>query len=301
MNKNIDVYFYGMTLLSAIHRLEGPYPAADGYQEIGVSHELPAGETGNGAILLSKLGLKVKADGTFLGVKTRGPILRFNREFAVDCSGMRTDKTFEGWRDLVLVDGRHRTVFGNFSRLLGPLGGKKWTRPDEDAIKASRMAAIDPFFGADSERAARLCRKAGTPFVTLDCAPDSALHRFSVANVVSNGYLKGKYKTPDLRRIMEKYTRHSEGMTVFTFGRRLVWYARRGWPIRRFAPFSVKVSGTVGAGDAFRAGLVYGLLRQWDDLKCIRFAAALAACVCRDFPAALHPPSLKSVLEMMKR
>jgi len=32
--ESIDVYLYGMTLLSHIHLLKGPYPEADTYQEI---------------------------------------------------------------------------------------------------------------------------------------------------------------------------------------------------------------------------------------------------------------------------
>lgn len=32
--KNLDVYLYGMTVLSTIHLMAGPYPKADSYQEI---------------------------------------------------------------------------------------------------------------------------------------------------------------------------------------------------------------------------------------------------------------------------
>jgi sugar/nucleoside kinase (ribokinase family) len=300
MKKTIDVYLYGMTVLSTIHKLEGPYPAADTYREISRSYELPGGETGNAAILLSQLGLKVKSDGSDLGAETRLPLLGFHRKYGIDCSGMRCDKTFEGWRDLVLVDSRHRTVFGKFASLLFH-SRRKWNRPDETAIQKARMASIDPFFRADSERAARLCRKAGTPFVTIDCPPQSDCHRYSAANVVSREYLNREFRGRDWRKLLGLYKNNSSGLTVFTFGARDIWYARRDGPVRRMKPFRVKTSGTLGAGDAFRAGLVYGLFREWDDSKSIRFAAALAACVCRNFPVALHPPTLPVVHKMMRK
>ena len=38
-----DVYIYGMTLLSTIHRLKGRFPPADGYQEILETHVMNGG------------------------------------------------------------------------------------------------------------------------------------------------------------------------------------------------------------------------------------------------------------------
>ena len=49
----IDVYIYGMTVLSTIHLLKGPYPAADTYQEIEKTYVMPGGEGANAAVVLS--------------------------------------------------------------------------------------------------------------------------------------------------------------------------------------------------------------------------------------------------------
>ena len=296
--KNLDVYLYGMTVLSTIHRLKGPYPPPDSYQEIGKSLVVPGGETGNAAILLARLGLTVRPEGVLLGTETRAALLRHNHEWGVDYSGMKYDPSFEGWKDVILADDRHRTVFGQFAFRYSKKGGRKWSNPNPSSIRRARVAAIDSYFRAQSHEAAHLCHEAGVPYVTQDCPFDSVCHRLSSVNILSQFFLKGHYPKRAPKALMARYISHSDGLTVFTFGADPLWYGRRGAPLRRFNPYRVKVSGTLGAGDSFRAGMVYGLWRNWSDEECIRFAAGLAACVCRKFPAALYPPGLQEVFQL---
>jgi sugar/nucleoside kinase (ribokinase family) len=57
----------------------------------------------------------------------------------------------------------------------------------------------------------------------------------------------------------------------------------------------VSVKSTLGAGDAFRAGVVFALLRGLDDDRVVRFAAGLAALVCTRLPIADNLPTLAEV------
>jgi sugar/nucleoside kinase (ribokinase family) len=61
------------------------------------------------------------------------------------------------------------------------------------------------------------------------------------------------------------------------------------------------VKSTLGAGDTFRAGIVFGLLNRYDDGKCIEFAAALAALMCTRLPIADNLASLDEVQEFAQR
>ena len=298
MAKGLNVYLYGLTVLSTIHRLKGPYPETDGYQEIDHSYLVLGGETGNAAILLARLGLRVRPEGCWLGTETRETLIRFNRKWGVDVAGLKYDSSFKGWKDVVLVDNHHRTVFGWFGRLFSKKGGRKWSKPNEAVIRKSNVVSIDPFFGEDAEKAARLCHQNKKPFVTMDCPPESDCHRYSAVNVLSQSYLKGLAPKGSFANLMKRYRVKSRGLTVFTFGVKPIWYARPEGAIRWFTPFRVKVSGTLGAGDSFRAGMVYGLCRGWNDESSIRFASGLAACVCRKFPAALYPPTLQEVFRL---
>lgn len=55
------------------------------------------------------------------------------------------------------------------------------------------------------------------------------------------------------------------------------WFASRSVGLVSQEAFRVEVFDTTGAGDAFNAGVVYGLLNQWDPRRLLRFANAVAA------------------------
>jgi hypothetical protein len=59
----VDVYLYGMTLLSSSYVLAGDFPELDTYGEIRENYTLPGGETGTCAVVLKSLGCSVMIDG----------------------------------------------------------------------------------------------------------------------------------------------------------------------------------------------------------------------------------------------
>ena len=296
MISTLDVYLYGMTVLSTIHRLERDYPDSDSYGEIKETYVVPGGETGNSAIVLSKMGLNTKIDGPFLGMKTKDAISDFCRANSIDCSGLNYDPDFEGVQDLVIVDSCTRTVFGRFGHFFS--GDKKWSQPDEKAIKNARIISIDPFFGEESEKVAQLSIAAGRRYITIDCSPDSFLHRHAAATVVSNEFIRNNYPDINQEELMMRYINNTKGLVVFTFGAREILFARQHDFIKTITPYKVNVKSTLGAGDTFRAGILFGILNQWEDEKIVRFAAATAASVCKLFPMALDPPCLEEILSL---
>jgi sugar/nucleoside kinase (ribokinase family) len=57
----------------------------------------------------------------------------------------------------------------------------------------------------------------------------------------------------------------------------------------------VEAKSTLGAGDTFRAGIVYGILRELSDGDCVRFASGLATLLCTRLPIADNVPALSEV------
>jgi sugar/nucleoside kinase (ribokinase family) len=289
-----------MTLLSHIHLLKGPYPEADTYQEIRESYNIPGGETANAAILLSHFGLKVRVDGPFLGAQTREGILDSFRNHGVDSSLLKMDENFGGVEDFVLVGGKTRTVFGRFqSYFSDPI--QRWSTPDLDSIRSARVVSLDPYFREASLQTARWCVEEGKPAVVIDCPPDGYLHQHAAYSVISNEYLNQTFPGEDRLETLKKYVQSGEGWVVLTAGSKDVLYSRRGVEHRVCRPYPVEVKGTLGAGDSFRAGIVYGLYQGWDADKTVRFAAATAARVCTKFPVAANPPSLDEVMGLMEK
>jgi len=297
MLKELDVYLYGLTVLSTIHLLNGKYPEADSYAEIKESYNIPGGEAGNSAVILANLGCRVKLDGPFLGFETRDKILDFYQKYHIDCSNLHYDSGFEGIQDLVLVADQTRTVFGKFVKLFS--GEKKWTVPDKEAITQARIVALDPFFGEESEMVAVYCKEADKRYVTIDCGYDSLLNQYAAATVISNEFIQNNYPDEVIQNLHRKYTEATAGLVIFTFGGREIIYGRRGEEVRSLIPYRVKVKSTLGAGDTFRAGVVYGLLNEFDNEKTVKFAAATAARVCSRFPMALNPPKLEEIMKLV--
>jgi sugar/nucleoside kinase (ribokinase family) len=60
-------------------------------------------------------------------------------------------------------------------------------------------------------------------------------------------------------------------------------------------PFRVDAKSTLGAGDVFRAGVVFGLQRGLGAGGCVRYAAALSALMCTRFPIADELPTRDDV------
>jgi sugar/nucleoside kinase (ribokinase family) len=293
-----SVYLYGMTLLSTIHQLKAKFPSADGYQEITRTFVIPGGEAANGAIVLSNLGVPVTLDGPFLGDLTAEPLREYLKKRSVDCSLLHHQPGFPGWRDIVFCDGDTRTVFGWFVEYL--FGGHKfWNKPSEQAIKSAKCVALDPFFGDESEEVARLCQKHHTDYVTIDSRFDTIITKGARAIVCSREFLDREYPGIEPQELLKQYQSNCSGLIIFTFGSSSVLFASAKTPVQSFKPYKIKVVDTLAAGDTFRAGVVYGILKGWSDLEVVRFASATAAVSCLRFPSVYEPPTLAEITALI--
>jgi sugar/nucleoside kinase (ribokinase family) len=289
-----DIYLYGMTLLTSSHLLAGDFPPLDTYAEIKESYQLPGGETGTCAVVLASLGCSVKIDGNWQGTSTYDKLMGYMRRFGVDASRLKLDEGFEGLQDLVIIDRHSRTVFGKFQAYYNnPL--KRWSAPAKEDIENAAAVGLDPYFGEQALEAARVCRELGKKYVTIDCRHDSQMHRYSAVNAVSHEYLDDNYPGEDMADVFRKYADATDGLVIFTYGVKNLLYGRRGQPPQSFAPYKVDAVSTLGAGDTFKAGAVYGLFKGFEDREIVRFASAAAAVACSSFPIALNPPTLEKI------
>ncbi len=83
----------------------------------------------------------------------------------------------------------------------------------------------------------------------------------------------------DPRRMAERLLELGAGTVVVTMGERGLVAANRDETIELPAP-TIEVVEPSGAGDAFAAGLVVGLLHDWDLRRCVEFASVIGASAC---------------------
>ena len=296
---NPEVYLFGQVLGTRSFLLKDGFLKADEYSEILESYFLPGGETGTAATVLSSLGVSVRMDGTWIGTEVAPMLKAFYADKAVDLSPLHYTEDDPGVMDYVVIAGLARSPMGRFQALFSS-GKRWWSIPRESDIAGCRAAAVDPFFRDESVRAAEICCRLGIPYVTIDCRHDSFLHRNAAVNVISHECTDSHY--PDLPpvKVMELMQEEAKGLTILTRGGGDMLYGRAGEPIRRMKPFPVKVRSTLGAGDTFKAGCVYGLLHGMSDDQLVRFASACSAIAISRFPLPLHPPKLAEAEDLIK-
>ena len=298
MEQNHEVYLFGQILGTHSFLLRDGFLQPDEYAEIKDQYFLPGGETGTAATVLDSLGVSVKMDGTWIGTEVAPMLKAFYANKQVNLSSM-TFTEDSGVMDYVVIAGLVRSPMGRFQTLF-ETGKRWWSIPKEEDIAGCKAAAIDPFFREESLLAAEYCRKNGVPFVTIDSPHNSVLHKLAAVNVVSKECVAEHYAGMAPEAIMEKMQQETDGLTIITQGGGEMLYARKGETIHRMKPFNVTVRSTLGAGDTFKAGCVYGLFHGMGDAELVRFASACSAIAISRFPLPLYPPRLEEVQKLLE-
>ena len=298
MDRQPEAYLFGQVLGTHSFLLRDGFLKPDEYSEIAAQYFLPGGETGTAATVLDALGVSVRVDGTWIGTEVAPMLRAFYADKRVDLSPLNFTWDDPGVMDYVVIAGLARSPMGRF-RALFASGKRWWSVPGEADIAGCRAAAIDPYFGEESQLAAEICGRHGIPFVTIDSPHTSPLHRRAAVNVVSKECTGEHYVGMPAEAVMALMQRETDGLTIITRGSGEMLYARRGEAVRRMKSFPVAVRSTLGAGDTFKAGCVYGLLRGMGDDDLVRFASACAAVAISRFPLPLNPPRLEEVRKLM--
>lgn len=297
--KDYDVYAYGVIASSELHLLSMPFPPPDGYAEITQTHFMTGGEALNSAIVLSRLGLSVQLDGNWIGDTPAGAwLLTTIRGYGIDTQRLRVEKGFDGVREIVFSDEHSRTIFGNYVDLLSTV--RKWNIPQKADLARAQIVCVDPPFQAESALVGAYALELGVPFVSIDCPYDQELSSAAAAVIISGEFRNRQYPQADLFELLVEYQQRASGLVVFTVGAEAILYGRRGTPSKRFKPFPVEVKDSAGAGDSFRAGIIFGMLKKWSDDQTIQYAAAVAGLVCASFPGVLNSPTHAEVIQFIQ-
>ena len=299
---NHEVYLHGQVLGTHSFLLRDGFLEPDEYSEIKAKYFLPGGETGTAATVLASLGVNVKIDGTHIGTEVAPLLKKFYKDKSVDLSSLFFDPDYKGLMDYVVIAGLVRSPMGVFQALYETGAVKRWNAPKEKDIAECKVAAIDPYFMEETQAVVELCKKYNKPYVTIDCKHDTDLHKYCAVNVVSKectcDYYEQGMTTEEIYQLLSDNT---NGLVIITSGEKDMIYGRKGQPMKRMKPFEVEARSTLGAGDTFKAGCVYGLLKGMSDEELVRFASACSAIAISRFPLPLNPPTLAEVNKILER
>jgi sugar/nucleoside kinase (ribokinase family) len=292
-----DVYSYGVISASSLYLLKDKVPARTGYAEIAEKYRNIGGEAANTSIVLSRLGLTVKLDGNWINPDDDADFLQdvFSKN-NVDISRI-SFRRCQGPKEMLVVDSDSRTIFGTYAQLLEE---KSWNLPERIDVQNAKVICLDPFFGNASLQAANYAKGFSKPIITVDCKYDDPIFLASDIAIISEEYIGHTYPQHSISSVTHEYKASSSGTVIFTFGHKEIIFGSRDEGFKRFTPYDINPVDTAGAGDSFRAGIIFGLLRKWPTGKTIEFASALAAIVCQSFPGVLNSPSYDEVVSFLK-
>ena len=296
---NQKIYLYGMILASSSFLLKSGFLKPDAYSEIETKYRLPGGETGTCATVLASLGANVTIDGNHIGANVAPLIKEFYKDKPVNLDSLYFDESYDGLEDYIVIADDIRSPMGTFDHFFSN-GEKRWNEQKEDDIINCDVAAIDPFFQEQSQRAAELCVKYKKPYVAIDCRYESFIHQNAAVSIISGEGIHNNYPGKTREELFPLFKESSDGLTIITNGGKDLMYGRKGSELKVFKPYKVNVVSTLGAGDSFKAGCVYAFSMDMSDDEIIQFASACSAVAISRFPLPLNPPTLAEIKKIMK-
>jgi sugar/nucleoside kinase (ribokinase family) len=177
-------------------------------------------------------------------------------------------------------------------------------RPREivrEAVVSARLVHVDDVDQPSAILAAAMGREAGIP-VTSDIDRITDLTNDLIAAVTipifAEHVLPGLTGLTDLEAALWRLRETHDGLLIVTRGAKGA-LALDGDRVVRSPGFAVSAVDTTGAGDVFRGGLIFGLLRGWSTDDALQFGNAAAAISCTRLGAMEGVPSLAEVEQLI--
>jgi sulfofructose kinase len=260
--------------VDALPRLGGKARALD-------AQHLPGGQIATAVLACARLGLRCAFAGGVGDDADAQRALAPLRAAGVDLAGVRAragaaTQTAQIWIERASGE---RTIVWHRDPALA-------LRPEElpvDAIRGARALHLDAGDLPAAIAAARSARAAGVPVVLdADAVVPGVAELLAAVDfpVVSRSFAETFSGTSKLREALERLLAAGARMAVITLGP-LGALAATGTRVIASPGYRIPVRDTTGAGDAFHAGFVWGLLEGLDAEGVLRAAHAAAALNCQ--------------------
>lgn len=271
--------------------------AAAGKARVAERHVLCGGQAATVTAACAALGLRSRYVGVF-GSDEHGTLIEKTLASAGVDVGSASRRDAPNRTALILVDPTgHRTVLWHRSEKLTILPVDLPPR-----VLEGRIVHVDDDDPELALHAAQTARAAGTP-VTSDLEHISGTVEQLCASVtypIFEQHLPARLTgETDPERALRKLRRLNAGVLCMTLGDRGA-VALAGDQFHVAPAFRVHAVDTTGAGDVFRAGFIYGLLRGRAVPDILRFASAAAAISCTRLGAIPSVPRLAEVEQLLR-
>ncbi|MCB0825212.1 MAG: carbohydrate kinase family protein [Armatimonadetes bacterium] len=285
------VLVYGTICLDRIHRVPN-LPRPGGYVEIASTELHLGGEAANTATALAKWKAPTILAGNRLG----------NDEYTkfvltqLEVMGLRTDHIQCGdfqtpFCEIYVTPDGERTMFGSgFAQMPERSDANELNSIEFDWI------SVDWNLGVTAWRACEIAKNQGKKVYVMDLDLSGADHRpidFWQSSTDTFG-VRGDEQA-NLQFVSEQAGKY-HGIHILTDSRRGIYVSGFGIPSVHIQPFPIEQPiDSTGAGDCFRAGMLYGLDLGWELADCLSFASAAGGLNATRVGANSNIPSLDEI------
>lgn len=298
--KPFDVVGFGLNAVDYLITVPH-YPPFNTKVQLVHHAVLPGGQVATAMVALARLGCRVRYVGK-VGSDEFGRIqLRSLAEAGVEHSAVTIVQGATTQLAFIIIDqetGERTIIWGRDPRLT--------MQPEElrrEVITSGRILHLDGHDVAAAIRAARWAREEGIPTVIdLDTAYEGVDELLPLIDFLITSaefpkrFLGVAEPESALRTLKQRYKNHFVAMTLGDQGA-MAYY--QGVYLHSPA-FKVDCRDTTGAGDAFRGGFIYGLLRGMSAAETLRFANAVAGLNCCGLGARGGLPTREQVEELLR-
>lgn len=257
------------------------FPTSDSYHG--------GGAAANTAVWLAALGVSVKLSGNVIGHDAYGELIleRLRKHAQIDLS---------------LVEQRHGVITPFTRAIVTPDGERSFlifwypqapkVQLTKEMLQGIKYLALDLYGGPERLESARLAFESGVSTVIGDVIwPDHPALPFTSIATNSGAYIRQSFPNVDIRHHARALQSISKGIVITTDGPQMVHALDAQGYGFTVQPPAVTAMDATGAGDAFRAGLLYGLLRGFDLPRSVCWGVAAGCLKVRNLGAATTLPA----------
>ena len=292
---HVDVFGFGHCCVDYLSVLD-PYPSKGKKGDVVESLVVGGGPVPTALATLSQFGATTRFCGKVGSGHEGDLIISGLHERGVDTSWMITDPDGVTARAFIWIDPKDgsRTIALDVSRY-------QWMTPDQldDRLpKCCKVFLTDGRATDATLKGLKIARQAGVTTVLDAGSTRPRLNEMLplidyavVSQDLADGFAPGASPEQLSHRLIEAGT----GTAVVTMGEKgTIWFDGTNGGRIPSSPIS-QIVDTTGAGDIFHGAFIYGLLRDWNLDRSIRFAGVAAALSCRKLSGLMSIPTLEEV------
>jgi sugar/nucleoside kinase (ribokinase family) len=242
--------------------------------------------------VLSSWGVSVRLSGNVLGEDDYGRIalagLKAWPHLDLTCFETRPDIRTPFWRIMVTPDGERTQLYG--------FGDLSAVTLKPEMLGGAHFLSLDLYGGLEREEAAHTAHAAGLTVIIGDITqPEHPLLPITDIAVNSASLTRGEFPGTDPFEHAMRLHEISGGIILTTDGADPAQVIDRDGQQIWVKPPQVMVVDATGAGDAFKAGVIYGLWRGWNLEQAVVWGVSAGSLNTRTVGATSCPPTLAEI------